>query len=323
MANRGCGCKSPTNQRFNENGYLEQSFDGGLTWFRVGDDQRFNAPVFPPLVGVPLPDLPCAGAKSGKEAMRIVIEQFANETTAWETILGLITLLLGILATFVGPLAPAIVGIITAVIWIIYVFGKAAFVAIDWDATLEIYRCILFCNIEDDASFTEAGWQQVKQDIVDQFDGMQETFLWNMVNSLGPVGLTNSCRVFPGLAGDCDDCNCGECDEPTLESPGIGTLLLPRPDLGAGWWQVTTTGIPNPLSPECYAEVTLGCCLHVEYQLSPGLTNAPPGNRAAWNCLDVPGFADYGVGGCQSRILFRSYEIGEFIFHIATCPPPP
>lgn len=326
MTNRGCGCKSPTNQRITPDGYVEQSFDGGLTWFRVGTDERFNNPIFPPLVGPVVGTIPCAGAKSGTEAMRIVIEQFTNESLAWETILGLLTLLIGVLSVLLGPFGVAVTGVITALVWILYNFGKAAFVAHDWPAELDKYLCILFCNIEDDASFTEAGWQKVKADIVAQMAGIAETYFWNMVNSLGPVGLTNAARIFPSLAGDCSQCDCGECTDPTLVPGQPGIDLLDRSgDLGAGWWSVMTQDW-TAQSPGCapngcfMATINIaGCCLHSAYVIVPPGTNAPPGNRQGVNCEGVSGFANYGLGGCVEAIVFRSYEVAEFQFKLETC----
>jgi len=323
VANRGCGCRKPTDTRITEAGIIEQSFDNGVTWEQATDDNRFNAPVFPPLVGIPLPDVQCAGAKSGKEAMRIVIEQFANENSAWETVLGLITLLTGLLAALIGPLAPAVVGIIMAFIWVLYTVGKAAFIAIDWEAALDTYLCILYCNIQPDASFSEAGWQQVKQDIVDQFDGLTESFLWNMVNGLGPVGLTNACRIFPGLAGDCDSCGCA-CDDLTLGD--VGNNLVPRPDLGAGWWQVETEDGGNPADEgngRFYATINVpACCCLTAYTYTGGLVNAPPGNRVAFGCDSVTHTGNYGLNaGLVNFILFRAYGVGIIEFKMEEiCP---
>lgn len=321
MANRGCGCKSPTNTRFNENGYFEQSFDDGLTWVRVRDDARFNGPIFPPLVGPVVGTVPCAGAKSATEAMRLEIELFKTTSASWESILGLITVLLGVLTALIGPAAVAIMGIITAFIFVLFNIGQAAFIAHDFTAALETYLCILFCNIEDDASFTEAGWQQVKQDIVDQLDGLDEAWFWNHANALGPVGLTNSARLFPSLAGDCSQCTCGECVEPTTSGSQAGVNLIPRPDLGSGWWQVTTVEVAPGGGSNFYAEIQHGCCELDEYSVQAPGVNASPGNRVAIGCGGSPTHTgDYGVGQCSELILFRSFGTATFLFRLIECP---
>jgi len=321
MAGKGCGCKSPTLQRINENGFIEQSFDGGLTWTRFPDDARFNGPIFPPLVGPVVGTVPCAGAKSATEAMRLEIELFKTNNTAWESILGLITVLLGILTALIGPGAVAVMGIVTAFLFVLFQFGQAAFIAHDWTPDLELYKCILFCNISADASFTEAQWQQVKSDIVEQMDGLVEAWFWNHVNALGTVGLTNSARIFGSLAGDCSECNCGECIEPTTDSPQGGINLISRPDLGAGFWQVTTKEYTPGGGDNFYAQIDLGCCLLLSYAVQPGGTNAAPGNRVSLGCGGVPTHTgDYGVGNCVELILFRSFGVATFVFQIQDCP---
>lgn len=321
MANRGCGCKSPTNTRFTPTGYFEQSFDGGLTWERLTDDPRFNAPIFPPLVGPIVGTVPCAGAKSATEVVRLAIAKFKTDADAWESVLGLITVLIGFLVALIGPAAVVIGGIITALAFILFNFTQAAFLSHDFDPALALYKCIIFCNIESDASFTEAGWQQVKQDIVDQMSGLDETWFWNWANSLGPAGLTNSARVFASLAGDCSECGCGECQDPVIMPGQPGTNLHARPDLGAGWWEVTTTFVDVPSTAQYFGVVSVGCCLHVEYTTEPGLPNASPGNRRSVYCDGVTtDDFNYGVGQCVQDIHFRSAVAGNFQFHLAECP---
>jgi len=321
MATRGCGCKTPTNQRVTEDGIIEQSFDNGVTWERVTDDPRFNAPVFPPLVGDPGPDLRCAGALSGREVTRLFVEQVATATDIFTEVAKVLSVIIGFLVAFLGPVAAPVVAIIAALALFLMVVGQAAFAAAMTPATLDTLKCILYCRIDGNAAFSESSWQAVKEDILAQFAGIPESVYWNYVNSLGPVGLTNICRALPGLAGDCDLCAC-DCDEPIIGS--IGTGLLSRPDLGIGWWQVTTVDGENPLdnpNGRFYADILIpACCLHNAYTYDLGLINAPPGNRAAWNCETVPGFANYGLGGCQERILFRAFNAGNITFQILECP---
>lgn len=320
MANRGCGCKSPTNTRFTSAGYVEQSFDGGLTWERLINDPRFNAPIFPPLVGPPGPDLPCAGAKSGREVFRLLVAEIKANQAIWEAVATFVASLLAFLGTML-PLIGTVVAVLVSTLAILLIAaGKAAFDAQMTDAVLDQFMCILFCNIGPDASFTEAQWQEVKQDIVDQFGGIVEPFLWNNVNTLGPVGLTNICRVFPGLAGDCSACPCGACVDPQLVPGEPGENLQARPDLGAGWWQVKTTLLSSSPVPQYYATIVLGCCLLADYVYTPGMTNAPPGNRVATGCGGTPNHTgNYGLGQCIESVVFRSYEPGIVLFKISEC----
>jgi len=321
MANRGCGCKSPTNTRINENGYAEQSFDGGLTWERIVSDERFSGPIFPPLFGSPSSDIACDGAKSGREWMRIAIDQLVNDTAIWDSVFALITAIIGLLSGIFPGIGTILGAVIAAIAYGLFAFGRAAVQAALTSATLDTFKCILFCNIEDDASFTESGWQQVKQDIVDQFDGIAEFYYWTWANTLGVVGLTNMCRTFPNMAGDCSACSCGECETPTTSGSQAGTNLIARPDLGAGWWQVTTVEVAPGGDDNFYAEIQHGCCELAEYSVvAPGV-NAAPGNRVAIGCGGSPTHTgDYGVGQCSELILFRSFGTATFLFRLIDCP---
>jgi len=321
MAGKGCGCKTPGLQRINEEGFIEQSFDGGLTWFRFPDDERFNAPTFPPLVGIPLGDLPCAMAASAKEAARIEIELFKTNADVWDTVLTVAGVLIEFLSLLLGPVGRGVALLVTTLAYLLWNFTKTAFLAYDWDAALEQFFCIYFCNIEEDGTWTEQGWQQAKQDIVDQMDGFGEVWFWNHVEFMGPVGLQNAGSIFPGLLADCSSCACGACLEPTTDSPQGGQNLIPRPDLGAGFWQVTTKEYLGGGGDNFYAQIDLGCCLLQSYEVQAPGVNAAPGNRVAIGCAGAPTHTgNYGVGSCLELILFRSFGEATFIFQILDCP---
>jgi len=322
MASKGCGCKQPTNTRVLANGTIQQSFDGGLTWEDIPDDPRNVSPVFPPLVGIPGPTLACAGAKSGAEAARLLIEQIINSEGIFSAVNSLLVFLIGFFSTFLPVVGTVIVTILAALAFFLFQLGLAAFNAEDWPTALETFKCILFCHINQDASFSGTGLGQVKADVLEQLPTIPGNTFWHFVNSLGVVGLTNVCRAFPGLAGSCDSCPCS-CDNPTLGE--FGENLIPRPDIGVGWWQVTTTlkGGPECIPNGCFfAEVGMpACCLHAAYQILPPGINAPAGNREAVDCNGVSGFSNYGLGGCQIAIAFRSFNAATFEFQLLDCPP--
>lgn len=108
---------------------------------------------------------------------------------------------------------------------------------------------------------------------------------------------------------------------PEIEG-GVGTNLQDRSlDLGDGWWSVETTDQGGG-GATFYAQILFpGCCYLADYNLI-GATNAAPGNRLAWNCEPDEDFdhtGDYGVGaGCLERVLFRSFEAGEFQFQLTS-----
>jgi len=112
----------------------------------------------------------------------------------------------------VGPAGCAISSIVTSIALAIIEIGAEILEDSMTDAVYDTFQCILFCNISGDATFTEAAWQQVKLDITEQFSGDPRFVLWNVVNALGPVGLSNAARMAIAVVGDCDDCACEACD---------------------------------------------------------------------------------------------------------------
>lgn len=324
MANNGCGCETPDLTRITADGIIEVSFDDGATWERIDEDVRFDGPIFPPLVGVPVGGVACAGAKSGREAFRLVRNRILSLGGSLEDIANVIAIILGALTVFLPLIGQVATLLLTALAILLITIGRAAFEAAITDATLEQFMCILFCHIRPDASFSESGWQAVKADVVQQMEGTVEGFYWNLTNTLGPAGLTNACRAFPGLAGSCDSCPC-TCSTPVLGDSG--TNLLSRPDIGVGWWQVTTTLFNSPgCEPNgCHvaAVEVPACCLHNAYQIVPPGINAAPGNRFSTDCAGGSGAANYGLNACVTGIVFRSFGEATFQFQILECPPPP
>lgn len=198
----GC-CPQPTNRRYNSAGQLEVSYDNGANW--VVDpslDSRFSGIIAPPVEGEDGADKACAGAASAEEYVKQNLIDALQDGAAYADLnaaaVGLIALL-GV--TGIGLL---IAGFAAAVFLAGVTVVQAAFTSEVWTT----FRCILYCHISPDASFTEGQWNAVKHDILDQFTGVVSAILYNWVNSVGPVGLTNSARSHFVAAADCSSCEC-------------------------------------------------------------------------------------------------------------------
>lgn len=200
----GCCCgNSGALTRYNENGELEISTDGGATWnpYPQGDP-RMTGRIAPPIPGVDGDDKKCAAAASAEEFVK---QNFIDELETGQGYAAIYDALIALLAiialTGIGLLIAALVGaVFTAGITVV----KAAFTSEVWTT----FRCILYCRISDDGSFTKTAWEGVKADILDQFTGVVSAVLYNWVNSVGPVGLTNSARSGFVASADCTSCDC-------------------------------------------------------------------------------------------------------------------
>jgi len=205
-SNMSC-CPKPTNQRYNENGELEVSYDGGLTWdVDHTIDDRFSGIVAPALAGADSSEKRCIGATS---AQAYVEANLIDDLTEGETYAEINAALVAIAAvlglTGIGLLLAAAAAAI-------FLAGVAAVQAAFTSEVWADFRCILYCNSNNDASFTPAQWENVKAQILVKFSGVVSAILYNWVNGVGPVGLTNSARSGFAASGDCSLCECEDCE---------------------------------------------------------------------------------------------------------------
>lgn len=197
--------------RFTEDGELESSVDGGETWTpSPEDDPRLTAPLFPPLPGEPGATKKCIAANNTVGAIKAQADAMSDDIAAWGSLTLLIAAVLGILAFLSilgsgGLLTPLVVGLAGTLLGA----GRAAFIAA---MTIEVYEtlcCILYCNMQEDGTYTQANIDAIKTEIEDQLTGVAATYLRDTIGLLGVTGLTNASTTS---ASDFDfDCSACEC----------------------------------------------------------------------------------------------------------------
>jgi len=205
-SNMSC-CPQPTNRRYNEDGVLEVSFDGGITWVAAPDaDDRMSGIVAPNLPGADDATKRCIGATSAQAYVEAnLIDDLTTGMTYAEINAALVAIVAILGITGVGLLLAAAAAAI-------FIAGVAAVQAAFTSEVWADFRCILYCNMNDNASFTEVQWERVKAAILDTFTGVVSAILYNWVNSVGPVGLTNAARSGFASSGDCSSCEpCADC----------------------------------------------------------------------------------------------------------------
>ncbi len=320
MANKGCGCFGVPAYRYDVNGIKQVSTDGGQTWQTdLTDPRNYGSILPPPIWLVPAGDHSCEGATVARNNIELLFDQILN--VGFD--IGLPAFIEAIAALFCamsGGLACGLVQLLAGICTLLLQIGKAVIEAELTPAAYDTLKCIFFCHIEQDASFTEAGWQAVKLDITQQFTGDLEFVFWNTINALGASGLTNFARLAITVTANCDECVC-ECSDPVLGN--IGNNLIDRSDLGVGWWQVTLEDSEDPeneTNGRFFAQILLpGCCFHHEYVAVPPAIEAPVGNRLSSDCEHNIGTGNYGINGCMEWILFRGYGADTYQFRIGDC----
>jgi hypothetical protein len=210
----GCGCddREPTNQRINADGILEVSYDNGETWEEVrAGDGRFSNPTLPPLSGDDGGTKRCRAANSVVTGM--LQEQEATEARYTsgadyaEFVSGVVAFLVG-LGVVTGGVSAVLAVISTMVAALVANITAATFsgyfTAATWDALL----CIVYCNMSDDASFSEDDWQLIRQQVLSDIGGGAGNWLEKNILAMGPVGLTNLARQDRPGTRTCDLCSC-------------------------------------------------------------------------------------------------------------------
>lgn len=202
-----CPDQIPTQYRWTEDGELQSSNDGGETWEDSPDnDPRNNSTQYPPIDGIDGDDKKCVAA-SGMVAL--IEEQIGNNLTDEMTRYTLQQLISDWVNVFIQTS-----NIFTALITIATNQIFALTIAVIRPAlTEEVYeqlKCIFYCNMANDASFNNAQWSDVREQISDEIGGVAGIFLEHLVYLLGSVGLTNLARSYGATEGDCSECDCPE-----------------------------------------------------------------------------------------------------------------
>lgn len=323
MPNRGCGCKQPIAQQIGENGQVEQQFVQGGEFIPDPGDLRYTGIRLPLPPGFPVGENgACAGAESAVNSIKLVVDEMIANTAAWDEIAGFITFLIGLIGIFI-PIWAAIVAIVGTVVAFLLFIGNAAVAAAMTEEVYETMKCCFACYIDNDRNVSTAQFQQIQACLDTELTGNARHIVYHLLNLIGPVGLSNAAKMLPVTGADCSECGC-DCGD--LSVGEFGTGLVERPDIGAGWWEITTENSFPPVpsgNGDFYAIVIVSaCCCLTNYDYPEGLTNAPAGNRVAYGCDEVTHTGNYGMNaGLVNAILFRAFEAGTLTFKIESiCP---
>jgi len=201
-----CCCDTvPVQYRYTEDGTLERSTDGGVTWTPSPEyDPRYNSPQFPPISGSDGNDKKCAASEG---MMLLIQEGLTNNLTDDMSRYTLDELIKNWVTTVIASSNPleALLRVITNQIFALVISALRAAL------TTEVFdqlKCILYCEMEDDASFTEASWGYARSRVLAEITGIAGIFIEHILFLIGAVGMTNLARSGAVAEGDCTDCEC-------------------------------------------------------------------------------------------------------------------
>ena len=298
----GC-CPQPTNRRYNSAGELEVSYDGGLTWDTDSTlDDRFSGTISPPITGADGSAKACAAAASAEEFVKQNLIDSLEEGSTYADLSGVSVALIALLGvTGIGLL---IAGFVAAIFVAGVTATQAAFTSEVWVD----FRCILNCRIKPDGSFDMTGWQGVKSDILSQFTGVVSAVLYNWVNSVGVVGLTNAARSGFVATADCDDCEC----TPLCQDAGLwiyGNVVSVTDEGDTLLYELSSTDNSGTQNVQWRSPDAEGCCCIVDWLIHDA-TGAP----GYWTSVCGTHTANFEVnpgGNCvESFSIYQNDALG-------------
>jgi len=205
-----CCCDTiPVQYRYTTDGALERSTDGGLTWEPSPEyDPRYNSPQFPPISGEDGNDKKCAASEGMVLLLKEGLSDNLTDDMSRYTLDELINNWLTSVIETSNPFE-ALVRVVANQIFALVISALRAAL------TTEVYdqlKCILYCEIEGDASFTESSWESVRAKVLTDITGIAGVFIEHILFLLGALGMTNLARSGAVAEGDCAECEC-----PTVE----------------------------------------------------------------------------------------------------------
>lgn len=263
-SNCGCGCNDPVLYRFNpDTGRLEQSTDGGETWTEA-PDSRFDSPLLPPVLGDTVTDTKCLAAANAVEYFKT---QLIDQANSWTTLSTVVAGIIGIIAVL---LTGGVASVLAVTLGSIFInAGIAATVAAFTSDVYIRFKCNLYCNAQNDGSWTEADIAAIRAQLDIDETSVALSVLQGWLDQLGPAGLTNSGRLHLITDANCEDCDCDEgCADPDNFTFGTITSSVANPD-GSVTFELNSEAAPDSTHVVAWKQyqVKEECCEILEFTI--------------------------------------------------------
>lgn len=201
-----CDDQLPIQWRYSSDGTLQMSSNGGGTWADAPlYDPRVYSPQFPPMTGDDGNDKKCIAATG---AAALVKDQLGDQITGDLTRYTLNQLITDWVRTMIDTSNP-FQALLTVISNQIFSLVLSALSSALTDPVYDTFKCILYCNIGDDATVNLDQWATIRSEITDMIGGIAGIFLEHLIYLLGTTGTTNLLRAGGAAEGDCSDCDCG------------------------------------------------------------------------------------------------------------------
>jgi hypothetical protein len=296
-----CDDQIPVQYRYSDTGVLQQSTDGGVTWNDAPEfDPRNNSPQFPPMSGADGADKRCIAATG---AAALLKEQVGDQLTDDMTRYTLSQLITDWVSTMIGTSNP-FQALLTVIANQIFALVIATLRPALTDPVYATFKCILYCRMSDDATFTQSKFDLVRSDITDQIGGIAGIFLEHLVYLLGVTGLENLCRAGGASTGDCSDCpDCRSCPE-RFEAWDLGGGISGADIIEVGDDYIICNSVGGGRQTICVSTGTAdGCCTVASVEILSGGYSDFVDGVACGNAPVVGNITFHiGIPGCYNTV---------------------
>jgi hypothetical protein len=222
----GC-CPDGTLSQFTDDGIFQTSVDGGATWQDNPDDDPRNQGTLLPPLGAADDSVKCAAADNVRASFVAMRDNTITLLTAGTTLIAILAGLAGFVGVVLGLSGAATaIGVLLLGLsaQLLSLTPESVAEQID-DEALDTFKCLVYCNMDDNGQFTYDGWQELIAALGATFTGFPLTFFKSITESLGYIGMSNAGTMGVSSADDCDcDCDCdGETVGLTLDPFFVGS----------------------------------------------------------------------------------------------------
>lgn len=198
--------------RVTNNGQIETSDDGGLTWSpaKPGDDARLSYPIMPiPASGG---NLRCELASSATYLMQDAQAKYSANLgqgkSAAELVAAILAALVFLELLTAGFATVILMPLIAATLGLSQAAFDAAFTAQVW----EYVQCAIYCRTKSDGSaYTEEDVDIIRSQISGQISGVAALWIDDQLKLWRANLLTNAARSGFSTDFDCSTCECPDC----------------------------------------------------------------------------------------------------------------
>lgn len=218
----GCCGSETVRYRYLLDGTLQKSTDDGETWEDApNDDPRNNSTEYPPL-GNEITDKRCAAATSGMLAVKQQVGDQLTDDMSTFTLGELIKTWVDVYIQTSNPFTALITIAVNQIFALVIATLRPALT----EEVYETFKCILYCNMSEDAGVNNAQVEQIRADITDQIGGIAGIFLEHLIYLLGAIGTQNIIRAGLATEGDCSECcpTCGDTWDLHAPDPFYGNI---------------------------------------------------------------------------------------------------